>query len=122
LVSYNAFGSQNWGSNFGAMSMSTGMLNGINAAPGFNLIWQKKSFSLYATAQMVYNVMGGVDGQAGNIDSGYVRMKHSYFEYGIGAMKQLKDRFSGYFQITIRNGGRTGIGFQGGLSWKIGKE
>lgn len=121
LVSYNAFGAQNWGSNFGAMSMSTGMLNGINAAPGFNLIWQKKSFSLYATAQMVYNVMGSVNGRAGNIDTGNVRMKHAYFEYGIGAMKQLKDRFSGYLQITIRNGGRTGIGFQGGLNWKVGK-
>ena len=122
LISYNAFGSQNWGSNFGAMSMSTGMLNGINAAPGFNLIWQKKSFSLYATAQMVYNIMGGVDGQAGNIDTGYARMKHAYFEYGIGAMKQLKERCSGYLQITIRNGGRTGIGFQGGLNWKVGRK
>lgn len=122
MVAYNAFGSQNWGSSFGAMSMSSGMLNGLNAAPGFNLIWQKKTFSLYATAQMVYNVMGQVDGRAGNVDLGYVRMRHSYFEYGLGAMKTFKDRFTGYLQITFRNGGRTGVGFQGGLQWKIGKE
>ena len=121
MIAYNAFGGQNWGSNFGAMSMSSGMLNGINAAPGFNLIWNKKTFSLYATAQMVYNIMGGVDGQAGNVDTGYVRMRHSYFEYGIGAMKQFKDRFNGYLQVTLRNGGRTGIGFQGGIQIKIGK-
>ncbi len=122
MAAYNAFGSQNWGSNFGAMSMSSGMFNGINVAPGFNLIWQKKTFSLYATAQMVYNIMGGVDGQAGNIDLGYVRMRHSYFEYGLGVMKKFKDTFNGYLQFTIRNGGRTGIGFQGGLQWKLGKD
>lgn len=121
MVAYNAFGGQNWGSNFGTMSMSTGMLNGLNMAPGFNLILNKKSFSLYATAQMVYNLMGGVDGTAGNVDLGYVRMRHSYFEYGLGVMKQFKDRFNGYLQFTIRNGGRTGIGFQGGIQIKVGK-
>ena len=122
MVTYNAFGNQNWGSSFGAMSMSTGMLNGINAAPGFNLIWNKKTFSIYATAQMVYNIMGGVDAKAGNIDLGYVRMRHSYFEYGLGVTKRFKDTFNGYLQLTFRNGGRTGVGFQGGIQWKTGKD
>ncbi len=121
MAAYNAFGSQNWGSDFGVMSMSSGMLNGINVAPGFNLIWQKKTFNIYATAQMVYNIMGGVDGRAGNIDLGYVRMRHSYFEYGLGISKTFKDRFNGFLQFTIRNGGRTGIGFSGGLQIKVGK-
>ena len=121
MAAYNAFGSQNWGSDFGVLSMSSGMLNGINVAPGFNLIWQKKTFNIYATAQMVYNIMGGVDGRAGNIDLGYVRMRHSYFEYGLGVSKTFKDRFNGFIQFTIRNGGRTGIGFSGGLQIKVGK-
>ena len=121
MAAYNAFGSQNWGSDFGVLSMSSGMLNGINVAPGFNLIWQKKTFNIYATAQMVYNIMGGVDGRAGNIDLGYVRMRHSYFEYGLGVSKTFKDRFNGFLQFTIRNGGRTGIGFTGGLQIKVGK-
>lgn len=122
LVSYNIFGNQNYGSNFGAMSMNTGFLNGVNVAPGVNLIWNKKTFSLYATAQMVFNIMGDVSGKAGNVDLNDVGMRHGYFEYGLGAMKKFKDRFTGYLQFTIRNGGRTGIGFQGGLQWKIGKE
>ena len=121
MAAYNAFGSQNWGSDFGVLSMSSGMLNGINVAPGFNLIWQKKTFNIYATAQMVYNIMGGVDGRAGNIDLGYVRMRHSYFEYGLGVSKTFKDRFNGFLQFTIRNGGRTGIGFSGGLQIKVCK-
>ena len=121
MAAYNAFGSQNWGSDFGVMSMSSGMLNGINVAPGFNLIWQKKSFNIYLTAQMVYNIMGGVDGRAGNIELGYVRMRHSYFEYGLGISKNFKDRFGGFLQFVIRNGGRTGIGFSGGIQIKLGK-
>lgn len=121
LMSYNAFGNQNWGSNFGVLSMNSGMLNGINIAPGFNFIWQKNTFNIYATAQMVYNIMGVVDGRAGNVDLGNVRMRHSYFEYGLGVSKSFKERFTGFLQFTIRNGGRTGIGFQGGLNYKIGK-
>ena len=121
MAAYNAFGQQNWSSNFGAMSMSSGMLNGINLAPGLNFIWQKKTFSIYATTQLVYNIMGSVDGKAGNIDTDHIRMRHCYFEYGLGVMKKFKDTFSGYLQFSIRNGGRTGIGFSGGLQWKIGK-
>jgi hypothetical protein len=122
LVSYNIFGNQNYHSNFGNMSMNSGLLNGINLAPGMNLIWNKETFSLYATAQVVFNIMGNVSGQAGNVNLEDVRMKSTYLEYGIGAMKKFKDTFSGYLQLTLRNGYRTGIGFQGGLNWKVGKD
>jgi hypothetical protein len=102
--------------------MNSGLLNGINLAPGMNLIWNKETFSLYATAQVVFNIMGNVSGQAGNVNLEDVRMKSTYLEYGIGAMKKFKDTFSGYLQLTLRNGYRTGIGFQGGLNWKVGKD
>ena len=119
LVSYNMFGNQNWHSNFGAMGMNAGFMNGINIAPGLNLILNKKTWSLYATVQYMYNIMGGVDGRAGNVTLDGVRMRHGYLEYGIGATKTFKDRLTSYFQITLRNVGRTGIGFQFGLNWKI---
>ena len=119
LVSYNMFGNQNWHSNFGAMGMNAGFMNGINIAPGMNLIWNKKTWSLYATVQYMYNIMGGVDGRAGNVTLDGVRMRHGYLEYGVGVTKVFKDRLTSYFQITLRNVGRTGIGFQFGLNWKI---
>lgn len=119
LVSYNMFGNQNWHSNFGAMGMNAGFMNGINIAPGMNLIWNKKTWSLYATVQYMYNIMGGVDGRAGNVALSNVRMRHGYLEYGVGVTKVFKDRLTSYFQITLRNVGRTGIGFQFGLNWKI---
>ena len=119
LVSYNMFGNQNWHSNFGAMGMNAGFMNGINIAPGLNLILNKKTWSLYATVQYMYNIMGGVDGRAGNVALDNVRMRRGYIEYGVGVTKTFKDRLTSYFQITLRNVGRTGIGFQFGLNWKI---
>ena len=122
MVAYNIFGNQNYGSTFGGnLSMNSGFLNGINVAPGVNVIWNKKTFSIYGTAQMVFNIMGGVDGQAGNVTLDDVRMKHPYFEYGLGVVKNFKERLGGYVQFTIRNGGRTGIGFMGGFQYKLGK-
>lgn len=41
MAAYNAFGQQNWGSNFGTMSMSSGMLNGLNVAPGLTSYGRK---------------------------------------------------------------------------------
>ena len=102
MVAYNIFGNQNYGSTFGGnLSMNSGFLNGINVAPGVNVIWNKKTFSIYGTAQMVFNIMGGVDGQAGKVTLDDVRMKHPYFEYGLGVVKSFKERLSGYFQFTI---------------------
>lgn len=41
FMSYNIFGRQNWGTDFGSMSMNSGLLNGINVAPGMNFIYAK---------------------------------------------------------------------------------
>lgn len=49
FMSYNIFGRQNWGTDFGSMSMNSGLLNGINVAPGMNFIYAKETWSVYAT-------------------------------------------------------------------------
>ena len=120
MMAYNIFGEQNWHSNYGIIGMNSGMLNGINIAPGVNLIWNKETFSLYATTQVVFNIMGDVDGKIGNIILPEVGYRHAaYIEYGLGATKRIQERMNSFLQFTIRNGTRTGIGFQGGLQWKI---
>lgn len=119
LVSYNLFGQQNWYTGFGAMDMQSGMLNGINVAPGLNLIYGRETWSVYATIQYFYNIMGYSEGRAGNVDLPGVAMRHGFLEYGIGVTKTWKERFSGYLQIVLRNGGRTGVGFQGGLMYRL---
>ena len=117
FMSYNIFGRQNWGTDFGSMSMNSGLLNGINVAPGMNFIYAKETWSVYATFQYMYNINEQVGGRAGNVDLASVEMKHGYIQYGVGVTKTWKDRLNSFFQIVFRNGGRTGVGFQLGLNY-----
>lgn len=117
FVSYNIFGRQNWGTDYGAMSMNSGLLNGINVAPGLNFIYARESWSVYATFQYMYNINEQVGGRAGNVDLASVKMEHGYIQYGLGVTKTWKDRLNSFFQIVFRNGGRTGVGFQLGLNY-----
>ena len=117
FVSYNIFGRQNWGTDYGAMSMNSGLMNGINVAPGMNFIYARETWSVYATFQYMYNINDQVGGKAGNVDLASVEMKHGYIQYGVGVTKTWKDRLNSFFQIVFRNGGRTGVGFQLGLNY-----
>ena len=45
-----------------------------------------------------------------------------YVEYGVGVQKRWKDKFTGYAQAMIRNGGRNGIALSAGFRWALGKE
>ena len=121
MLAYNFFGQQNWHTNFGQIGMMSGTLNGINLAPGLNLIWEKETFSIYATLQYMYNINGASGGRAGNVSRPHLCMDRGYIQYGFGFTKQFTDRFSGYFQTVFRNVGRTGVGFQLGLNIKLGK-
>lgn len=117
FIAYNAFGQQNWGSNFGIMGMDSSMLNGINIAPGLNFILKKDTWSLYATTQYMFYINDKIDGHAGNVHLPNVRMDHGYLQYGIGGTKVLKDQLALYGQMTLQNVGLTGIGFQAGLNY-----
>lgn len=117
FMSYNIFGRQNWGTDFGSMSMNSGLMNGVNVAPGLNFIYARESWSVYATFQYMYNINDQVGGRAGNVDLASVEMKHGYIQYGLGVTKTWKDRLNSFFQIVFRNGGRTGVGFQLGLNY-----
>lgn len=117
FISYNIFGRQNWGTDFGEMSMNSGLLNGINVAPGLNLIYSRETWSVYGTVQYMFNINDQVGGKAGNVDLDNISMRHGYLNYGIGVTKTWKDRLNSYLQINFRNGGRTGVGFQLGLNF-----
>lgn len=121
FVSYNAFGKQNWHTGFGEMSMNSGMLNGINVAPGLNFIYRKQTWSVYATVQYMYNINDKISGSINGMDLPSIAMKHGYLQYGFGFTKSYKDKLHSYLQIAFRNGGRTGVGFQVGLRYMFGK-
>ena len=121
MAAYNFFGQQNWHSDYGQMGMMAGMLNGVNIAPGVNLIWEKETFSIYGTLQYMYNINGAVGGRAGNVGLPQVEMERGYIQYGLGFNKRWGERFSGYLQAVLRNVGRTGVGFQLGFNFLLGK-
>ena len=121
LASYNYFGQENWHTDFGQMGMMSSPLHGVNVAPGVNLIWEKETFSTYLTLQYMYNLSQAAGGRAGNVNLPHVHMDRGFIQYGIGANKRFTDTFSGYAQAVVRNVGRTGVGFQLGANWKLGK-
>lgn len=120
FASYNLFGKQNWGTDFGEMSMNSGMLNAFNAAPGLNLILAKRTWSLYATFQYMFFINDGIDGMAGNVNLPKLHMDHGYIQYGLGGTKVIKDKLGLYGQLTLRNAGINGIGCQFGLNYILG--
>ncbi len=120
LVAYNVFGEQNWNSSFGSLSMNSGMLNGINVAPGLNLIYGNcAEWNLYLTTMYMFNINDEISGSAGGKNLPKVSMRHGYFEYGVGGTKTFNERLVSWAQVTVRNGGRTGVALQAGLEWKF---
>lgn len=119
FISYNMFGEQNFHSEFGEMGMKSGMLNGINVAPGVNFIWADDDWSLYAGVQYMYNINEQVSGRAGNVYLPNLHMRHGYIQYGIGGTKTIKDNLASYAQVMFRNAGRTGVAFQIGLQYSF---
>ncbi len=119
MINYNLFGKQAWGGQNGTPYVQQGYFNGINVAPNLNLIYNKDTWSLYLTAMYMYNINDGLSVTANGEHLPDIRMRHGYIEYGIGGMKTFKERLIAYCQIVMRNGGRTGVGFQLGANWLL---
>ena len=118
-LSYNLFGQQNWHSNYGQMSMTAGFLNGFNVAPGVNFVIDHENWSTYATLAYAFNFIPGMGGTAGNVGLSDIEMRRGYVQYGFGFTRSFTDRFNMYGQATVRNLGRIGVIFQGGMNWRL---
>ena len=118
-LAYNLFGQQNWHSNFGQMSMTAGFLNGFNIAPGVNFVIDHEDWSTYATVAYAWNFIPGMGGEAGNVGLSDIEMKNGYLQYGFGFTRSFSDKFNMYGQPTVRNVGRLGVIFQGGMNWRL---
>ena len=45
-----------------------------------------------------------------------------YVEYGVGLQKSWHERFTGFIQAMLRNGGRNGVALTFGFKWLLGNE
>ena len=74
----------------------------------------------YASVGMVWNVLNSSKVRANDV----ILPKMSvdpYVEYGVGLQRNWKDRFTGFAQAMVRNGGRNGVALTFGFRWAIGK-
>lgn len=74
----------------------------------------------YASVGVVWNVLNVSKLRANEV----ILPKMSvdpYVEYGVGIQRNWKDRFTGFAQAMVRNGGRNGVALTFGFRWAIGK-
>ncbi|MDD3594148.1 MAG: hypothetical protein PHX18_05935 [Candidatus Gastranaerophilales bacterium] len=93
-------------------------LNNLLVTPGVKLIGDYKGWQPYLTAGFAFPLFGKTLANVNNINMPDVTLR-PYIEYGGGVRKSFGERFAGFFEAVYRNGGRTGITFQGGFTIKF---
>ena len=96
-------------------------LHTIQLNPSVRLISNlKNGWQPYASVGMVWNLLNQTDTRANGVVLPEMHIK-PYVEYGIGVQKRWADKFTGFLQAMLRNGGRNGIAITGGFRWSLGK-
>lgn len=107
--------------NANGLKITSSPLNAIQVAPGIKFIGNlKNGWQPYLSVSMIWNFMDQTKFNAAEISLPQLSVK-PYVEYGIGVQKRWGDRFTGFFETMIRNGGRNGVALSCGLRWSIGK-
>lgn len=98
-------------------------LNAMQIVPGIKIIGNTKNgWQPYAGIDMVWNVFMGRNRVTANDVILPQLSERAYVQYGVGVQKTWADRFTGFLQAMVRNGGRNGIVLSAGLRWTFGKE
>lgn len=105
--------------NAAGVRISSDPLHAIQIAPGLKFIGNlKNGWQPYIGLQMVWNVMDRARFKANDVSLPNMSVD-PYFQYGIGLQKRIGNRFTGFGQAMLRNGGRNGIALQFGFRWAI---
>ena len=95
-------------------------LNAIEIIPGLRIIGNlKNGWQPYLGVNMTWNIMDKTKFYANEVALTQLSVK-PYIEYGAGIQKRYGDRFTGFGQAMLRNGGRNGIAFTLGFRWALG--
>ena len=107
--------------NAAGVRINSDPLHAINITPGLKFIGNlKNGWQPYAGVQMVWSIMDQTNFHANDIPLPQMSVK-PYFQYGIGVQKRWGERFTGFFQAMLRNGGRNGVALSAGFRWALGK-
>ena len=80
----------------------------------------KNGWQPYASVGFVWNVLNSSKVRANDVILPKMTVD-PYVEYGVGLQRNWKDRFTGFAQAMVRNGGRNGVALTFGFRWAIGK-
>ncbi len=104
-----------------SLSIENDSLHAVQLEPGINFIgnfgdgWQP-----YVGVSVVWNIM-----HSQHVAPWYAAMPEMatrpFVKYGAGLRKNWDDRYSASLQAFVRNGGRSGVGIQGGFGVALGK-
>jgi len=96
-------------------------LNAIQIAPGIKFIANlPKGWQPYFGINMRWNIMDKTHFSLQDVSIPDMSV-NPYVEYGIGVQRKWGERFTGYGQAMIRNGGRNGVMLSFGFKWALGK-
>ena len=120
LMSYSFVNTFDY-TNAAGVRIKSNPLNAINITPGLKFIGNlKNGWQPYAGVQMVWNIMDKTHFKANDVALPDMSVK-PYIQYGVGVQKRWGDRFTGFFQAMMRNGGRNGVALSLGFRWALGK-
>ena len=101
--------------------VSSSPLHAIQVAPGIKLIANlKNGWQPYLNVNMRWNIIDKTHFSLEDVTIPDMSID-PYVEYGLGLQRKWGERFTGFGQAMIRNGGRNGVMLSFGFKWLIGK-
>jgi outer membrane autotransporter protein len=103
------------------MHVGSSPLSAIQVAPGIKFIANlPKGWQPYIAINMRWNILDKTHFSLQDVSIPDMSV-NPYVEYGIGVQRKWGERFTGFGQAMIRNGGRNGVMLSFGFKWLIGK-
>ncbi|MCQ2914124.1 MAG: hypothetical protein MJ247_02910 [Alphaproteobacteria bacterium] len=79
----------------------------------------KNRWQPYATVSEVFSITDKAKFYAQNKSLPEMSVR-PYTQYGLGIQNKRDEKYTGYFQVVGRNGGRKGVAFSLGFEWQLG--
>ena len=107
--------------NAAGVKIDSDPLHAIQLEPGIKFIGNlQNGWQPYAGVSVVWNIMDRTQFKANDVSLPNLSVD-PFVKYGVGVRKSWGEKFTGFFQTYITNGGRNGVGLQAGLRWTLGK-
>lgn len=106
--------------NASGLQVDSDPLHVIELIPGVKFIMNTKNgWQPYLGVNMTWNILDKTRFRVADVAISRLSVD-PFVEYGVGLQKRVGDRFTGFGQAMIRNGGRNGIALTFGFRWALG--